>query len=183
MTDPRWAEALAKQLLSDPLPRRWAHTQGVAHRARELAPMLGDQADLIESAAWLHDIGYSPDLAEMAFHPLDGARYLRDRTSADEVLCRLVAHHTGAAIEAEERGLPAYVDEFALPDDVLLEALIYCDMTSAVDGQPTDVDRRIAEIFTRYPEGHAVYRSIARSAPILRTATQATAERLRLSGA
>ena len=54
----------------------------------------------------------------------------------------LVAHHTGAPIEAEERNLPEYIDEFAQPDGLLLEALTYCDMTSAVDGVPTDVDQR-----------------------------------------
>ena len=42
------------------MPRRWAHTRGVAARARTLVPILGDAADLIEAAAWLHDIGYSP---------------------------------------------------------------------------------------------------------------------------
>jgi hypothetical protein len=82
------------------------------------------------------------------------------------MICRLVAHHTGAAIEAEERNLPGYIDEFAHPDDLLLEALTYCDMTSAVDGEPTDVDQRIAEILTRYPEGHVVHRSITKSAPM-----------------
>ncbi len=39
------------------------------------------------------------------FHPLDGARYLRDVQHADGTVCRLVAHHTGAMIEADERGL------------------------------------------------------------------------------
>ncbi|TDD11295.1 HD domain-containing protein, partial [Kribbella turkmenica] len=51
--------SLARRLLADELPRRWAHTQGVAARARELATMLGDRAELIEAAAFLHDIGYS----------------------------------------------------------------------------------------------------------------------------
>jgi predicted HD phosphohydrolase len=142
--------------------------------------MLGEQTDLIEAAAWLHDIGYSPELVDVDFHPLDGARYLRDSTHADEMICRLVAHHTGAAIEAEERHLPPYTDEFAQPDALLLEALTYCDMTSAVDGELTNVDQRIAEIFTRYPEEHVVHRSITRSAPILRAATHRTADRLRL---
>ena len=68
----RWAERLARTLLEGPLPRRWAHVQGVAAQARSLAPMLGDDADLLEAAAWLHDIGYAPDLAKTGFHPLDG---------------------------------------------------------------------------------------------------------------
>ena len=42
--------------------RTWAHVQGVADRARSLAPVLGADADLLEAAAWLHDIGYAPGL-------------------------------------------------------------------------------------------------------------------------
>jgi hypothetical protein len=59
-----WAGHLAQALLQEPLPRRWAHVrQGVAARARSLAPVLGTDADLLEAAAWLHDIGYARGLA------------------------------------------------------------------------------------------------------------------------
>src|SRR3954453_18745910 len=91
-----WAREIARTLLESPLPRRWAHVQGVARQARSLAPVLGDDADLLEGAAWLHDIGYSPGLVVTGFHPLDGARYLRDEHSADSVLCALVAYHSCA---------------------------------------------------------------------------------------
>ena len=100
-----WAGHLARALLQDPLPRRWAHVQGVAAQARSLAPVLGADADLLEAAAWLHDIGYTPSLAVTGLHALDGARYLREAQHADAMLCRLVAHHSCAVIEAEERGL------------------------------------------------------------------------------
>ena len=46
-----WGEQIARALLQEPLPRRWAHVQGVAARARSLAPVLGADADLIEAAA------------------------------------------------------------------------------------------------------------------------------------
>ena len=46
------------------------------------------------AAAWLHDIGYAPDLTDTDLHQLDGARYLRDAQHADAMLCRLVAHHS-----------------------------------------------------------------------------------------
>ena len=45
--------------------------------------MLGADADLIEAAAWLHDIGYALGLATTGLHQLDGARYLRDARHAD----------------------------------------------------------------------------------------------------
>ncbi len=87
-----WAYPLAESLLAETLPRRWAHSQGVAERARTIASILGKDADLMEAAAVLHDIGYAPDLAKTGFHPLDGARYLRDVARADERVVRLVAH-------------------------------------------------------------------------------------------
>src|SRR5262245_41246668 len=59
MTLADWAETTARDLLADPLPRRWAHTQGVAATARTLASLLGADAGLLLAAAWLHDIGYS----------------------------------------------------------------------------------------------------------------------------
>ena len=77
-----WAQQLARALLQEPLPRRWAHVQGVADRARGLAPVLGADADLTEAAAWLHDIGYAPSLATTGLHQHDGARYLRDAQHA-----------------------------------------------------------------------------------------------------
>src|SRR6185312_9230875 len=100
-----WAQQHARALLQESLPRRWAHVQGVAGRARSLAPVLGADAELLEAAAWLHDIGYAPGLATTGLHQLDGARHLRDTQHADAMLCRLVAHHSCAIIEAGERGL------------------------------------------------------------------------------
>ncbi|MFI0487199.1 HD domain-containing protein [Actinomadura sp. 9N215] len=163
-----WARNLARKHLETPLPRRWAHTQGVARQARTLAPILGDQAELLEAAAWLHDIGYAPDLIDTGFHPLDGARYLRDTHHADAHLCRLVAHHSCALIEARERGLATtHIREFPLHTTYLESALTYCDMTTSPVGELTDVDTRIAEIRTRYGPAHIVARFINRAEPRL----------------
>jgi hypothetical protein len=146
-----WAEELARKLLEVPLTRRWAHVQGVAAKARFLAPILGDDADLIEAAAWLHDIGYTPELVETSFHPLDGARYLRDVHGADSTLCRLVANHSCALIEAGERGLDRELtDEFPIPAQGLSDALTYCDMTTSPTGCLVSLGQRLAEIRQRY---------------------------------
>jgi predicted hydrolase (HD superfamily) len=146
-----WAEQLAQTLLQESLPRRWAHVQGVAARARSLAPVLGGDIDLLEAAAWLHDIGYAPALAVTSLHALDGARYLRDAQHADAMLCRLVAHHSCAVIEAEERGLADVLSrEFEPAPQVLSAVLTYCDMTTSPDGEPVPADRRLAEIHYRY---------------------------------
>jgi len=179
MGDAQWARALAQRLLEEPLPRRWAHTQGVAGQAPSLLGVVGEDVDLLTSAAWLHDIGYAPPLVTTGFHPLDGARYLRDVEHADERLCCLVAHHTCALYEAEERGVAEdLIREFPRQRDELTDALIYCDMTTGPDGQRLSVDERLSEIFGRYGNGHIVSRSIGRAAPTLTAAVAEVIQRL-----
>jgi len=175
-----WAEKVARELLKEELQRRWAHSQGVAAQAASLADILGEQADLIVAAAWLHDIGYSPAVAATGFHPLDGARYLRDVRHAGTRLCRLVAHHSCALIEAEERGLAGVLlAEFEPERPELADALTYCDMTTGPDGRHLTVEERLAEIRTRYGRGHIVDRSIERATPRIKNAARAITGRLR----
>jgi HD superfamily phosphodiesterase len=177
-----WAAELARKLLEVPLPRRWAHVQGVASRARSLAPILGDDAELLEASAWLHDIGYSPDLVGTGFHPLDGARYLRDVQHADPMLCSLVAHHSCAIIEAEERGLAGELSaEFALPGPRLNDALAYCDMTTTPTGNVVSVNDRISEIVERYGPHNVVTRFIRKAEPSLISSVARTNQRLCLA--
>jgi hypothetical protein len=165
---PAWAEALARNLLEDTLPRRWSHVQGVAARARDLATALAEDKDLLEAAAWLHDIGYVPELTRTGMHGLDGACYLRDVHHANPMLCRLVAHHSCAIIEAEERGLADILRaEFEPPPRPLADALTCCDMTTSPDGEPVTVNRRLAEIHHRYGSDHLVSRSMRRATPII----------------
>jgi hypothetical protein len=173
MNQSDWAEATARRLLAKPLPRRWAHTQGVAAAARTLAPVLGRDGDLLTAAAWLHDIGYAPEVAVTGFHPLDGARHLRDAEGASSVLCRLVAHHSCAINEATERGLASEMTkEFRPARRDLAEALTYCDLTTSPDGRRMTVERRLAEIRSRYGPGHLVTRTIGRSEPQLTNAVR-----------
>jgi putative nucleotidyltransferase with HDIG domain len=160
-----WARDLAEGLLADALPRRWAHTQGVARQARSFAHRLGENAGLVEAAAWLHDIGYAPAIALTGFHPLDGARYLRDTQGADDTLCELVAHHTGAVVEAEERGMTRELAEFGLPQrhSGLLDALTAADVSTSPDGAEVFPEARIGEILNRYEPGDVVHRAVTRS--------------------
>lgn len=176
MTDTRRAHDIARSLLEESLPRRWAHVQGAAGTASTLAPVLSRRAGLMIAAAVLHDIGYAPGLAGTGFHPLDGARYLRDIEHADPMLCRLVAHHSCAIIEAEERGLAsALACEFGPAPRELTDALIYCDMTTGPDGQRIPIGQRLAEVRARYGPEHVVTRALARSAPQLEAATRRVA--------
>lgn len=164
-----WAYELAESLLAEPLPRRWAHTRGVAARAESLAPILGDNAEALGAAAVLHDIGYAPAVARTGFHPLDGARHLRTLPAVDERVVGLVANHSFALMEAEERGLhEALAAEFPqLADELLVDALVYCDMTTTPDGTPTTSYARVEEILGRYGTDSVVGRFIRRAAPAI----------------
>jgi putative nucleotidyltransferase with HDIG domain len=182
VTSPAEAAAIAEQLLARDLPRRWRHSQGVARAARALADLAGPDAETLEAAAWLHDIGYAPAIAETGFHPLDGARYLRTADACPDVVT-LVAHHTNATVEAQERGLLGLQTEF--PTDVnqaarLLPLLTHCDLTTSSDGDPVTIDTRLADIYDRYPRGHLVHRSIRRSEGQMRSSVTEV-ERLRLA--
>ncbi|MDV9188421.1 HD domain-containing protein [Streptomyces sp. SR27] len=158
---------VAEAELGDALPRRWAHSQGVAVQAAEVGRILGKDAALMVAAGILHDVGYAPRLAVTGFHPLDGARFLRDEHGADERLTRLVANHSFALLEAEERGLrEELASEFPLLEEPLLvDALVYCDMTTTPDGGRTTVEDRVVEILGRYGDDSIVGRFIRRAAP------------------
>lgn len=120
----------------------------------------------------LHDVGYAPRLAATSFHPPDDARFLRDIHAADERLVRLVANHSMALLEAEERGLRDVLEaEFPLLDDQLLvDGLVYCDMTTTPDGEVTTAEARLAEITVRYDTDSPVGRFIRRAQPDIRAA-------------
>ncbi|MGW8875660.1 HD domain-containing protein [Streptomyces mirabilis] len=174
-----WAYSLSESLLSDPLPRRWAHSLGVAKAARSLGAILGDDAELLEAAAVLHDIGYSPAIAVTGFHPLDGARFLRDQEGADERVVRLVAHHSCALLEAEERGLRQELEgEFDLERPDLVDALLYSDMTTTPDGTRTTPAERLDEVVQRYGPDTIVGRFIQRAAPEIHAAAKRVEERM-----
>ena len=74
-------------------------------------------------------------------HALDDARYLRDAQQADALLCRLVAHHSCAIVEAGERGLADVLRrEFKPVQYALSSVLTFCDTTTSPDGElvPTE---------------------------------------------
>lgn len=174
---PRGAAELAESLLP-PLGNRWLHTQAVAARAREVSAAVPEgERDLLVAAAWLHDLGYAPELRDTGFHPIDGARHLVSLGAPDR-LVRLVAHHSGAVYEAEQRGLTAELAAYEREDSPLLDALIYADMTTGPAGQSFDFDRRIDEILVRYEVGSVVHTAISKARPYLAAAIQRTQDRL-----
>jgi putative nucleotidyltransferase with HDIG domain len=161
------AHDLARSLLAEPLLRRWEHTLGVARQARGLAPILGADCPLIEMAALLHDVGYAKEAVDTGQHMIDGARYLRDHTTAGPELCSLVAYHTSSRWEAHTRGLEAALTEFPPPPEELLDALTWCDLTVGPEGRLVAPAQRLAEVLARYGPGHIVFEAVSVAQPEL----------------
>ncbi len=177
MPSPSWARDLAEQHLAGPLPRRWQHVQAVVEQASTVAPISDGDGELLLCAAWLHDIGYAPAVAETGFHPLDGARLIR-RLQCDDRLAGLVAHHSGAAVEAGLRGLSDELHaEFLRERSTVADALWYADLTTGPDGRRVRVDERLAEIEQRYGAGHVVAESVRLSRAELLAAVDRTLQR------
>lgn len=166
----------AEELLHD-LPGRLAHVAGVAEHARAVSEALAVDQDVVVAAAWLHDIGYAPQVAATGFHPLDGARFAT-KAGYPPAVTSLIAYHSSAEIEAVERELYAELAaEFNPPEAESLAVLTYCDMTVGPRGERMTIDERLADILERYDPDEVVYRSIQRSARELRS-TVAYVEKL-----
>jgi HD domain len=176
MTLEPWAKAQAERLIA-PLGDRWTHVQAVADAARSLAGVLSaEDADLLVAAALVHDVGYAPSLHRLGFHAVDGARFLRAR--GQEQLACLVAHHSGARFEAEERDLVEELAAFPVKDGPVMDALTFADMTTGPAGQPMTLAQRIEEVQRRYPPDDPVHRAIVRARPELQAAMDRTRQRL-----
>jgi len=172
--------ALASRCLDSPsLAGRWQHVQAVGRRAEELAITVEptDRPVLI-AAAWLHDIGYGPELVDTGFHPLDGARFLQ-RHGFPERITALVAHHSGARFEASERGLDSELGAFVLESGNVMDALVTADLTVGPFGHSVSITERFNEILSRYPVDSYVHRAVLKAQSNLIQHVDRTLRRLR----
>lgn len=178
MTSLAEAQETAAYLLASTLPRRWSHVQAVGAKAERVGKLLGSgDHNALAVAAWLHDVGYSPDLVDTGFHSLDGARWLR-ANGFDDRITALVAHHSCAWLEAEERNLVEELGAFGREESLIADALCFCDMTTGPDGQNVATVDRLAEIRSRYGPGDVVTRFMTRAEPEILTAVERTYEQL-----
>lgn len=171
------ASAMAGGLLA-PLGNRWLHSQGVAARAEQLAAAVPEpDQDMLVVAAWFHDLGYAPDLALLNFHQLDGARFLAAEGFPTR-LCALVAHHSAATFEADERGLLDQLAAWPLEDGPVADALWMADMTTSPTGELVDYPDRLAEILSRYASDSVVARAMSNARPTIEGAIRRTEQRI-----
>ena len=74
-----------------------------------------------------------------------------------------MAHHSGAWVEAQERGLDRELAEFDDERLLLSRALTYCDLTTDPEGRLVDAVARLRAIGDRYGPTSVVGRAIGRS--------------------
>jgi hypothetical protein len=67
---------------------------------------------------------------------------------------------------------------FPVEDGLVMDALIFADMTTGPTGQPMTLDQRIEEVRRRYPPDDPVHRAIVRARPLLQVAIDRTLHRL-----
>jgi putative nucleotidyltransferase with HDIG domain len=127
--------------------------------AGRLAQDLGEDADTLVSAAWLHDVGYASHLTVVGFHAIDGADFLRRRGFPHRVV-NLVAFHSGAESEARELGIDALLAAFRDERSLTRDLLWYADMTVGPDGEQLSFPARMAEVRERYPPDHYISRAL-----------------------
>lgn len=164
-------EDLAREILGD-RGERWRHVQSVAKTAKTLS----NDDPLAVSAAWLHDVGYGDRIVDTGMHAVDGATFL-DLLGAPRELVSLVAFHTGAEYEADERGLIDRLILFDRPPQDDLDALILADLVSGPDGQRMTVSARIDDMLARYERQHPVHRAVVRSRGYLEECATRAAKR------
>lgn len=175
-----WATEHAAKYLT-PLGNRWLHTKGVAQVAQQIGDAFSDEdRPLLIAAAYLHDIGYAPQLQRTGFHPLDGAYYLL--SLSQDRLASLIAHHSEAQFEAELRGLLPELNNIPREHSAIADALTYCDMHTNATGQRVSFEERIDDILQRYPEGHIVNQAIRQAIPSYAQAIAKTQSLLKNQG-
>ncbi|MEI7548144.1 MAG: HD domain-containing protein [Actinomycetota bacterium] len=138
-------EAFAK------VPGRGWHSRVVWQRVvgwrRELAELPAADRATLELAALLHDIGRAIDPLDLEPHAVVGAQFLDDIGLTD--VAPLVAHHSGARLEAAARGME-HLDRWRHADPVLQPLLDYADRTVNSRGQMVTLDQRRDDLTSRF---------------------------------
>lgn len=179
MLSAREASELARQQLEAELPNRWRHVQAVARRAEEIRFVVEPDANILVTAAWLHDIGCAPPLRRTGLHQIDGAVYVQ--AIGGNRLTGLVAHHSEARFEAGVRGFGDALASYQREESPTADALTYRDLTTGPAGQRMTLDERLREVTQRYGAGELI-EALNLATPYLAAAVDRTIERLRQHG-
>ncbi|MEE3850190.1 HD domain-containing protein [Gordonia sp. LSe1-13] len=153
------------------------HTEGVVSKASALTGTVAvEDRPVLVAAAWLHDVGYAPQLVSTGFHPLDGARFL-ESIGWSEQICGLVAHHSGARFQAGPLGLADELRAYEFTEDAMTDALTVADQTSGPAGERLTLDDRMRNMLRRHGPGSTNARAHALREPYFRSASARVAAR------
>lgn len=133
-------------------PNRFEHLAAVWRAARSLRgcgmTWYGtEQAERLELAALLHDVGRAIDPLDTEPHGFVGARFL-DSVGLHDI-APLVAHHSAARFEAAARGM-SHLDRWRVDDPSLLHLLTLLDRTTDGRGRRVGLAERRADIERRH---------------------------------
>lgn len=167
-----WSSNTALRLLRSQA-RRLEHAAAVGAKATLIGQSLPPrEAQELEVAARLHDIGYAMALRTTGLHQIDGARWIASRGLPR--IAALVAHHSEASVELDLRGRKSLLLQFHKPDQRLLDALTYCDMTTGPTGEPMSLEERIGEVGERRGRDSIVFTALSRARPRYELAIERT---------
>lgn len=154
------AEELAPKMLERLGKPLGTHARGGGVRPRaDPAVRPVEDRPLQIVAAWWHVLGYAPPARNTGCQQIDGARYLA-REGYPKRMVALVAHHSAATSEAEERGLLAELRVWPREQSPVADALWTADMSTGPRGEALTYDERLTEILPRYHRDSVVGRAM-----------------------
>ena len=128
------------------------HSARSAARAAELARRIPhSRGSEVVAAAWLHDIGYAPQIQRTGFHPLDGALFLMAGDWPERVI-RLVAHHSLASLEAPFYGVGHHLGVIEAVTGPDADILVSADLDGGSGEPAPTVEERLALMRVRDEE-------------------------------
>jgi HD superfamily phosphodiesterase len=167
-----WLTWLADAFDSTPHRYRHLHTvwqRAVKLRGLELAWLEPAMSDRLELAALLHDVGKALDPDNTEPHGFVGARLLDSLGLHD--IAPLVAHHSGARLEAEAWGMSDQ-DRRRNDEPDLLAVLTFLDHTTSANGEVVTLAQRRRDIAARHGEGSIQTQIFDATMPEVRHAQQ-----------
>ncbi|QCV56729.1 HD domain-containing protein [Thermoactinomyces vulgaris] len=147
-----------------PEENRYHHILGVVRGMQEILPRLEleqeTKAQLIQ-AAYLHDVGYSKQLNQYNFHPLDGAVFAQQSGFSKPVIAAILFHSEAYETVKKARTdlLNIYETNKQLLDEqdrLFIDLITYCDVQTSPQGEKISLDKRVQDVVNRYGEDHPV---------------------------
>ena len=155
-------------------PHRYRHLHSVWQRAvalrdLDLAWLEPAMSERLELAALLHDVGKALDPDDTEPHGFVGAKLL-DSLGLEDV-APIVAHHSGARLEADARGMSDR-DLWTNDEPDLLAVLTFLDHTTSSNGEVVTLAQRRQDIAARHGENSIQLRTFDETMPDIRHAQQ-----------